>query len=70
MKQIPMASADLIDQLVKDEPTLDITPKLTMEEIQFKSGRWSILNELRIRQEYYKNNNPNRNTVEIKDVHE
>lgn len=71
MKQIPMLSKDLIEQLTKDEPELDIRPDLSKDVIMYRSGRLSIIKELRYRQEYFKTKNPNRNIVEIKqDVHE
>ena len=65
MKEIPVLSSNLIEQLVTDEPSLDITPKMAIHEIMFKAGRWAVLNELRLRLEYSNTHNTNKNTVEI-----
>ena len=43
MKKIPRFSTDLIEQLVKDEPELDIKPDVKMEVIMFRSGRIKTL---------------------------
>jgi len=65
MKKIPTLSSALIKQLIQDEPDIDITPILSMEEIQFRAGRWSILNELNQRQEYEDNQEPFKTEIKL-----
>jgi len=54
-----MLSFELIKQLDKYEPEIDIRPGLSMDVIMFRAGRRSIINELKIRQEWYDKNKPN-----------
>lgn len=65
MKQIPMLSKDLIEQLAKDESELTIKPTKSIESIMYEAGRWSIIKELMYRQEYFEKNNQNKNKVEM-----
>lgn len=55
MKEIPMLSTNLIQELADDEANLEVHHKMSMEEIMYKGGRWSVLNELLNRLEYYNN---------------
>lgn len=52
MKEIPTLSANLIKELAKDEPNIDIHFGMGMAEIQYKAGRWSVINELLTRLKY------------------
>ena len=60
MKEIPTLSANLIKELAKDEPDLDIHFGMKMEEVQYKAGRWSVIRELLHRLNYYDNIKPNK----------
>ena len=60
MKEIPTLSANLIKDLAKDEPNLDIHFGMSIAEIQYKAGRWSVINELFTRLNYYDNIHPNK----------
>jgi hypothetical protein len=60
MKEIPMLSGDLINQLEQDELELDIKPGLAMEVIMYRAGRLSLIRDLKLRKEYWDNYNPNK----------
>jgi len=52
MEEIPMLSADLIKQLDNNEPELDVRPGTNIDVIMFRSGRLSLIRELKIRANY------------------
>ena len=60
MKELPTLSANLIEELAKDEPDLNIHFGMTLAEVQYKAGRWSVINELLQRLNYYDNIKPNK----------
>jgi len=57
MKQIPALSHNLIKQMDEDEPKLVVKPTMNQDDIMYKAGRRSIIDELIYRQEYYENEN-------------
>ena len=66
MKEIPMLSANLIEQLDEDEPKLSVKPGMSKDDIMYRAGRRSLIEELLVRQEYYeKNHNNPENKVEL-----
>jgi len=65
LKEIPMLSSELIKQLDECESKLNIRPGLNIDIIMFRSGRRSIIDELKIRQEWHNNKNNNPNKVEM-----
>jgi len=66
MKPIPRMSVDLIEQIAKDEPELDITPQVNLEVIMYRSGRISMIKELLYRLEYFeKNGDPDKTEIKI-----
>ncbi len=65
MKEIPVLSFDLINQLIKDESDLNITPTMGIAVIMYKAGRRSVLDELKVRLEYFEKHKPNVTTMEI-----
>lgn len=66
MVNIPTFSADLIEQLAKNEPDLEIKPDMSKDVIMYRSGRWSIINELVVRLQRSEADNDNKKTVKIK----
>ena len=65
MKEIPTLSADLITMLAKDEPELNIHFGMEMAEVQYKAGRWSVINELLQRLNYFDNIKPNKTEIKL-----
>ena len=55
MKEIPILSVNLIEQLDKDEPVLTINPKMEKDEIMYKAGRRAIIDDLIYRLKYFEN---------------
>lgn len=47
-----MLSAALIAQLDKDEPPIRIKPGMERDTIMYRAGRLSIIEELKIRQDF------------------
>lgn len=60
MKELPTLSADLIRELTKDESDLNIHFGMDIKEVMYKAGRWSVLNELLHRLDYFDNIKPNK----------
>ncbi len=65
MKELPILSANLIKELAKDESDLNIHFGMDIKEVMYKAGRWSVLNELLNRLNYYDNIKPNKTEIEL-----
>ncbi|GAG58753.1 unnamed protein product, partial [marine sediment metagenome] len=49
MKEIPMASVDLIAQLDKDEPSLRVKPGVDRDTIMYQAGRLCFTHKVNFR---------------------
>lgn len=63
MMEIPTLSANLIREIAENEPELSIHFGMTMAEVQYKAGRWSVINELLQRLNHYDNIKPNETEI-------
>lgn len=65
MKPIPTFSADLIEQLDKDEPKLYIKPNMTTDEIMWAAARRKLIDDLVYRLEKSGEQSDNKTSIKI-----